>query len=307
MKISTAEASANSNAAGRWAARLGHLGPDQRWLLLKDTGNLMGTKPVIHPTSESMPDEKSLSCERVAARLGVSPKVHDDDFIFQFCNNHPGFPTKDLAINYYFEDGANSAKKVRCAVDRWMGKRDHPLNILEFASGYGAVTRHAKKELEPHVLTSCDIHPQAIEFLSKYFHVKTMQSQACPEGLEFAEKYDVIFVLSFFSHMPRGTWYRWLSRLYSVLSGGGILLFTTHGKVTLQTNAPQAVLDEEGYWFSPGSEQLDLEDSTYGTTITLKKFVDARIALLPGVDYIYFEQAGWWNHQDVYIVRKEGI
>lgn len=251
-------------------------------------------------------DRKRLSCERIAARLGVSPEVHDADFIFQFCINHPGFATKDLGINYYFEDGANSAKKVRNAVDRWMGKRDQPLNILEFASGYGAVTRHAKKELEPHVLTSCDIHPQAIEFLSKYLQVNTLQSQVRCEDLTFTQKYDVIFVLSFFSHMPRGTWYQWLTKLYSALAEGGILLFTTHGKVTWRTNASNALLDEEGYWFTPGSEQRDLEESTYGTTVTLKKFVDARIALLPGSDYLYFEQAGWWNHQDVYIVRKEG-
>ena len=266
----------------------------------------MDTKPSVHSTSESMQDVDRLSCEKAAARLDVSPEVHVDDFIFRFCYENPVFPTKESAINYYFDESANSAKKVRRHIDRWMGKRDRPLNILEFASGYGAVTRHAKKELEPHSLTSCDIHPQAIEFLSKYFHVKILQSQVSPEALDFTEKYDVIFVLSFFSHMPRETWLRWLSRLYSALASGGIMLFTTHGKVSLQS-APQAVPDEEGYWFSPMSEQSDLETSDYGATITLKKFVDARIALLQESDYLYYEQAGWWSHQDVYIIRKEGL
>lgn len=254
-----------------------------------------------------MRDEKRASCERAAARFGVSPEVHDDDFIFKFCFDHPGFSTRDLAIEYYFEDPANSARKVRNAVDRWMPKSDRPLNILEFASGYGAVTRHAKKQLKPHILTSCDIHPQAIEFLSKAFGVKTLQSQDHPEALEFPETYDVVFVLSFFSHMPRSTWFRWLTKLYSALSNGGILLFTTHGKVSRQLSMPGAVLDEDGFWFSSGSEQHDLEASTYGTTVTLKQFVDARIALLPGAECLYFEYAGWWSHQDVYIIRKEAV
>jgi hypothetical protein len=263
----------------------------------------MSTEPSAFSTSELSQNDKRSLCERAAARLGVSPEVYVDDFIFQFCYDHASFPTKELAINYYFEDGAKSAKKVRNAVDRWMGNCDRLLNILEFASGYGAVTRHAKKELEPHILTSCDIHPQAIEFLSNNFHVKTLQSQAYPEELNFNEKYDVIFVLSFFSHMPRETFYRWLLKLYSALASGGIILFTTHGKVTLQTN-PQAVLDEDGYWFCPGSEQRDIEAANYGSTITLKKFVDARICMLPDSDYLYYEQAGWWNHQDVFIVQK---
>lgn len=255
-------------------------------------------------TNEWMQAEDRLFCGKAAALLCVSPEVHPNDFIFQFLYHHPSFATKEDAINRYFEDGAASAKKVRNAIDRWIGGRDQPLRILEFASGYGCVTRHAKKELEHHgLLTSCDIHPQAIEFLSNYCHVKTLQSQAFPEALDISEKYDVIFVLSFFTHMPRETWFRWLEKLYNSLAIGGIFIFTTHGKVTLERN-PDASVDEEGYWFVPFSEQSDLDGSVYGSTITLKKFVDTRIASLQGADYLYYEEAAWWTHQDVYILRK---
>jgi SAM-dependent methyltransferase len=253
--------------------------------------------------NEWLEAEDRASCDRAAARLGVSPEVHDDDFIFKFCHDHPSFPDKDTAISHYFEQGAESGKKVRNAVDRWMGRRDRPLSILEFASGYGSVTRHAKKELAPHRLTSCDIHEEAVEFLAARLGVQTTLSRTAPEALEFPERYDVIFALSFFSHIPRKTWFRWLSRLHQGLATGGMLLFTTHGRMSLPLS-PNALLEEDGFWFKAVSEQRDLDASDYGTTITLKKFVDSRIALLQGAEYLYYELAGWWGHQDVYVLRK---
>ena len=32
--------------------------------------------------------------------------------------------------------------------------------------------------------------------------------------------------------------------------------------------------------------------------------IDARIAELPSAQYLDWEPAGWWEHQDVYVVRK---
>src|SRR5579859_3793667 len=96
-------------------------------------------------------------CRNAARPHSVSPSVHLEDFIFRFVYDNGVFPSKASAVNYYFNDGANSARRVRQLVDRWVPSREGALNILEFASGYGAVTRHAKKALEPHVLHCSDI------------------------------------------------------------------------------------------------------------------------------------------------------
>lgn len=230
--------------------------------------------------------------------------MHKDDFIFRFVYDHAGFPTKNLAIDYYFSDGANSATKVRKLIDQWLGESDTARTILEFAAGYGAVTRHAKKALEPHELHSSDIDPQANEFLARNFSVRTVQSADVPEDLSLPVEYDAIFVLSFFSHMPRATWGRWLQRLYAGLKKDGILLFTTHGETSMEQHFPQAELDSTGYRFEQTSEQGDLDAAKYGQTITSKAFVDAQISKLPGVEYLVHELARWWGHQDHYIVRK---
>lgn len=253
--------------------------------------------------STRWPEEVRGMCRIAADPFGVTPEVHIEDFIFRFIYDNRVFAAKGPAVNYYFSDGAKSAVKVRAAIDRWVVQKQHPLQILEFAAGYGAVTRHAKRALEPHLLHSCDIHAQANEFNSTFFGVQTVQSALTPEELVLPAEYDAIFVLSFFSHMPRSTWLRWLQRLYAGLKGNGVLLFTTHGKLSMQY-FPKAKLDETGYWFDQNSEQGDLDTESYGQTITSKNFVEGRIAELEGAKVLLYEQGGWWGHQDLYIIRK---
>jgi len=180
------------------------------------------------------PEDVREMCEMKAANYNVSPAVHVDDFIFRFIFDNPCFKKKSGAVNYYFSDGNNSAKKVKSAIDKWLLPSDSNLKILEFASGYGAVTRHAKDLLQPHELRSCDIHSEAVEFILRELGVATVQSSEVPENLEFPEQYDMIYVLSFFSHMPELTWGRWLQRLYAGPKEGGVVLVTTQGKVSMK-------------------------------------------------------------------------
>lgn len=242
-------------------------------------------------------------CARMAKLHGVPADIHPNDAIFRFVYNHPGFQSKEAAVRYYFDDAAKSAAKVKTAIDRWCEKREQRMSVLEFAAGYGAVTRHFSQIVGPHYFCSSDIHPDANEFIAKQFGVQTLASNVVPERLSLPVKFDVIFVLSFFSHMPRATWLRWLQKLYSCINIGGILLFTTHGRESLK-HFPQAKLDASGFWFEQSSEQKDLDSADYGQTITAKDFVDSQIATLSSVEYLTYERAGWWEHQDLYIIRK---
>jgi SAM-dependent methyltransferase len=153
------------------------------------------------------PEEIRRLCHKAGARYQVCAQVHPEDFIFRFACTHPGFSTPAAAIGYYFLDGRRSALKVRDLIITTLPHRKAPLKVLEFASGYGAVTRHASRLL-PHSLSCCDIHPAANAFNARHFGVTTLASSEIPEALELPHHYDLIFVLSFFSHMPRTTWTR---------------------------------------------------------------------------------------------------
>ncbi len=247
-------------------------------------------------------DVKEL-CKEAALPFDVTPDVHAHDHIFRFIYDNPVFENKAGAVRYYFQDGHTSATKVRKALDLWLIPHGEKFKVLEFASGYGAVTRHARDVLLPHDLHSCDIHPEAVEFLSAHLGVTSIQSSTNPDQLQLPVLYDMIFVLSFFSHMPASTWLNWLRRLYLSVKEGGVLLFTTHGEKSMKY-LPQARLDENGFWFEPTSEQTDLDTTNYGQTITSKSFVSAQISKLDRALLLDYQEGDWWGHQDVYILRK---
>jgi len=232
-----------------------------------------------------------------AARYSVTGAVHPADHIWNFVLGHPGFGSRQAAIAYYFSDGAASARHFRDLIGT-------PRAMLEFASGYGCVTRHLARVPGLEV-TACDIHPDAIGFLRQHMGVPAIPSDACPELFAAPAAYDAVLALSFFSHMPLTTWARWLVRLTQALVPDGRLVFTTHGLAS-RVHFGDPELPASGFWFRPVSEQSDLPVSDYGQTITTPDFVRAVIATLPWVSLEASHEADWWGHQDTWVLRRHG-
>lgn len=241
--------------------------------------------------------------EEQARCFGVSPALHPSDHLFGFLLNHQGFPDHASRISYYFQDGARSADKLHALLTEFGGKK-RPTKLLEFASGYGCVTRHLVKDETFHI-NSCDIHPDAIQFLRNEMQVEATLSTECPELFNIHERYDVVFALSFFSHMPITTWSRWLVRLIQLAQNGGLVLFTTHGRKSKPLLGNPEV-PASGFWFEPRSEQIDLPSEEYGLTITLPHFVTAIIKSIPFARLIAYREAYWWDHQDLYVLLNNG-
>lgn len=244
------------------------------------------------------------ACQRIGAQYGVNPVVHDADFIFHFFAHHPGFRGIPYeAVRRYFDSGATSTAQLRSIVfDRLGVERKRPVRLLEFASGYGCVTRHLDRFRTDFDVVACDIHQAATEFIERQLGVRTLLSKTIPEDIVPAADFDVAFALSFFSHMPERTWTRWLAKLLDFVPVGGHVVFTTHGVVSLpQLGDPE--VPASGFWFKPMSEQGDLDAADYGTTMTAPAFVMRQIERLP-CDLVLFQQGHWWGHQDVWAVRK---
>ena len=135
-------------------------------------------------------------CRRQAGQLGVSPAIHADDFIFRFVLAHPNFPEAGGAVDYYFNDGRKSALSLGSLLAE-LGKDRRPaggpLRLLEFAAGYGCVTRHLRGAIDDLDLIACDIHPQAITFIEDKLGVSALQSASIPEDFEAPHPFDVVF------------------------------------------------------------------------------------------------------------------
>lgn len=253
----------------------------------------------------------SESAETLAAdaaeKLKVSAEIHPEDFIFRFIYDNPVFNSKTAAVDYYFNDGRRSAEKVRASYEKWLGANaGEAPRVLEFACGHGAVTRHLKSVFPDVQLQSSDSNSSAMTFIEKQFGIATLQTPELPEEFNLQTKFDFIFALSFFSRIPQSTWRRWLKALFHGLNEGGLLLFTTHGKVSMN-HFPQAELDQFGYWFERSREQKGSGAATGGQAITSRSYVDTQVKALKDVELLEYQEASWWEHQDHYILRKGGV
>lgn len=238
-----------------------------------------------------------------ASRYGVSPAIHPEDHIYNFVMQHPSFTTDAARVKYYFRDGAHSARTLNHVVDQHLPHRRR-LDLLEFASGYGCVSRHLVK-MDRFDTDCCDIHEQAMDFLRGEIGAKPVLSASLPAQLVLPRSYDVVFALSFFSHVPRRTWTPWLERLVQAVRPGGIIIFTTQGMASrMHFGYPE--IPDSGFWFLASSEQIDLSTEDYGQTIVTPAFVQGEIAQLPDVELLDVDEGYWWSHQDLYVLRRLG-
>lgn len=243
------------------------------------------------------------SAHRYAAELGVKPDIHMDDFIFRFLLNNHSFDTVDSAVKYYFYDARRSATQLRDLLDELGFKQSSPHTMLEFASGYGCVTRHLPSLLPATRSMACDIHDEAIHFIRERLGADALLSCVNPDEFRPSESYDIVFALSFFSHMPINSWGRWLAALYGVLNEGGALVFTTQGLHSAKYFGNPKI-DKSGFWFLADSEQKDLDVATYGQTIVTEAFVQMEVKKLAGLGVDLVRPGFWWEHQDLYVLRK---
>jgi hypothetical protein len=251
------------------------------------------------------PDELALCCRKYANECKVKAAVHPNDFIFRFILTHPTFPAMESAVSYYFNDGRKSANLLKSILENDLSVDvTQRREMLEFASGYGCVTRHLRAVFPAFEIVSSDIHSDANRFITNELGERSIQSSPIPESFDSAQEYDLVFALSFFSHMPARTWSRWLLALFKILRRGGSLIFTTHGLISDRKIPMATSMDEKGFYFRPGSEQDDLDQAEYGTTVTSCSFVVEQIEALENCELRLVRAGLWWGHQDLYVANK---
>lgn len=235
-----------------------------------------------------------------ASRYQVSPTIHPSDFIFQYI-----LSTRDgvrAAVKRYFETGDMSANKLRGILLNDLKIENKPISLLEFASGYGCVSRHLKRFSNELDVRASDIHDEAKDFYADCLGIKFIKSVPSPSDFKPPQTFDAVFALSFFSHVPEATWGLWLRALFACIKQGGYLIFTAHGIVS---NGGLKGFSEKGFKFESHSEQKDLSVQEYGTTFTTPVFVRAEASMLENAELSLFREGDWWGHQDLYVVRRK--
>jgi SAM-dependent methyltransferase len=206
----------------------------------------------------------------------------------------------DAGLASYFATGRALASAVG-QVARWRGPAD--LRLLDFASGYGRVTRFLVREVPRARLCVSDVVRRAVEFQTATFGVRGLVSTTEPDAFACDERFELIFVTSLFTHLPARTFHGWLSRLVRLLAPRGVLAFSVHdASLLVAAREPSA----EGIRFEARSESRSLDPRVYGSSWVSEAFVRGAIeACAPGASWMRVPRA-LCQVQDLYVVAPDG-
>jgi len=205
---------------------------------------------------------------------------------------------RDAALVNYFQNGLEQFHVVK-HIASW---REKPVRrMLDFASGYGRLTRFLVHEQLAGEITVSDILEGGMEFQAREFGVRTILSTPAPEDFAAPETYDLIFVASLFTHLPPQTFRAWLERLARLLEPEGLLIFSVHD----ESIAPETV--GEGISFEARSESRVLDANEYGSTWVTEEYVREQVASLGAGFACVRLPRGLSEWQDLYVVSPSAI
>ncbi len=236
-----------------------------------------------------------------AIDLGIDDR---DEMLAFLVRAHGG--DRDRALCQYFQSGESIA---RCLgqILRWrFGELDRIHGLLDFASGYGRVTRFLVREMPPERLWVADVYAGGVRFQAERFGVHALVLSIRPEDFVRAERFDAILVTSLFTHLPEERFVAWLRVLLGLLNPGGLLAFSAHSPEVLP---PGAEMPASGILFEPTSESGSLDTSDYGSTWVTEGFVRSALerAMPPGARAVslHLVERALCNFQDLYLAVPE--
>lgn len=235
----------------------------------------------------------------------------------RFCKPLPGQDEmffKAILPNYEFDASISAFKFVestlrlgdayRQIVDGVFGGYDRLTSVLDFASGWGRLTRLLEQRLAPDQIHVADIYHQAIDWQVETFGVNGVHSTKDPATFAYQGAHDIVLAGSMFSHLPTGLFHGWLAKLHSLVAPGGVLAFSVHDLAILPEGA---AANPSGLTFLRFSESGSLELDIYGMSYVTEAFVGAAIAAIdPALSWRRFPK-GLYENQDLYVVGAAGV
>jgi SAM-dependent methyltransferase len=209
---------------------------------------------------------------------------------------------RDAAVTNYFQNALDQFVLVRHIAswrEQWRNRR--PRRMLDFASGYGRLTRLLVHEHLADAVTVADILEGGMAFQSEQFGVRSLLSSTDPAHFDAPERYDLIFVASLFTHLPPATFTTWLQKLAGLLEPDGLLIFSVHD----ESLAPDKNVD--GIAFESHSESRVLDVEEYGSTWVTDAYVRGQVSRI-GTSWACVRMpralSDW---QDVYVISPSAL
>jgi SAM-dependent methyltransferase len=212
----------------------------------------------------------------------------------------------------YLIGGATALRCIKQAMTA-AGRSDVE-NVLDLPCGFGRVLRILKAAFPGARFTACDINRDGVDFCARTFDARPVYSAFDPSEVELGERFDLIWVGSLFTHLDGDRWPVLLDLLLDSLVPGGLLVFTTFGRLgqqrlrimTMEDDQIERMLadyDNHGFGFQGFSW-----DPHWGMTITSADWVRQQIAERPAFRLVSHAEQAWrppTPGQDVFACVRE--
>jgi len=216
------------------------------------------------------------------------------------------------SAQHYFVVGASASALIHEAL-RTAGVAPASVGrVLDYACGYGRVLRWLKADFPDARLLGVDADPKAAQAAGEALGVETRALDLALSA-PIEAPFDLVWVGSLFTHLPRAETQRVLDYLAGHLRPGGVLVFTTHGELVrrrladgernygLDAAGVAAVLrglQAGGYGYAGYPRTPD-----YGISVAHASTVMAQ-AESTGLHPVLFRACGWAAHQDAYAFQR---
>lgn len=264
--------------------------------------NLPEEYPITHETKARLEEFKN----EFNVNFPFYTGINRDDIMFLYSLLHIGdYP---LSYHSYMSTGLNGFNLIQRILRSANNHADIKGNILDFASGYGRVTRFLTGYYPPEKVYTSDIKPAAVDYQKKHLGCNGFYSDYDPFKLLVQERFEVIFVGSLFSHLNKDLYKNWLIQLIGMLEDTGILIFTVHD-ISLYpgetTEDHIYVEDNEDAPFLFVENKITSKEK-YGTSFASEKFIsELLISINPDLSYVRIPK-GFGGLQDVYVTTRKG-
>lgn len=156
----------------------------------------------------------------------------------------------DLGADDFLRTGEAAAKTLADAAAEAGVSFRSSARILDFGCGCGRVIRHLPKHTGASLFGS-DYNPALVNWCAKNLKGDFRRNRLRPP-LDFPSgHFDVLYLLSVFTHLRIETQREWLSEFQRVLRPGGLALVTFHDEEQMglpDGDAPRATLRESGVY-----------------------------------------------------------
>ncbi|WP_436640142.1 class I SAM-dependent methyltransferase [Microbaculum sp. FT89] len=190
--------------------------------------------------------------------------------------------------------------------------------LLDFGASSGRVVRNLALYYPEVACEGCDPRKSTSEWAEanipsvRFYASPVMPPLPVPDGY-----YDAVYAGSVWSHFSERSALAWFAEMRRAIAPGGVLVFTTHGYVSVrhfrrkaampvaEAQAALEGIDAGRYVFNRYPEKAhdrDLDNENWGISYIPRAWMDARIGT--DWDVLVFQQGRLHLNQDVYVLRR---